>query len=314
MVRHWSRAPHSQESSGVVVGADAGCRGCSISWQPTTLRGPDCHRDTHFPDVCRVPRLLAARLAPLSPACRALGTAVGSRGIHWPARRGRLSRSRWRGSDVCLAYAMRDDVVTGDLEELPTPPRGPAVTVRRPDLAAADRCTVRSGPIARPDAPARPQAGARHTRRSRAQGDRAADGGPRCRPTPSLRLKPNYARAASIARSSIIALLDGDLVRRQGRRRIRRWSVLLHDRALTPRPANAASESTPGATARLGLAAAAAVATPEVPAPTPTPDAKQGAAGASDVTTMVRTMRLAAANMSPKSSSPARPACSSRKT
>ena len=44
-----------------------------------------------------------------------------------------------------------------------------------------------------------------------------------------------------------------------------------------------------------------AAATPEVPAPAPRPDAKQGSDGASDATTMVRTMRMASQSMSPKS-------------
>ena len=40
---------------------------------------------------------------------------------------------------------------------------------------------------------------------------------------------------------------------------------------------------------------------PEIPAPAPSPEAKQGTAGASDATSLVRTMRMASQSMSPKS-------------
>lgn len=64
---------------------------------------------------------------------------------------------------------------------------------------------------------------------------------------------------------------------------------------------SASSPAKPGSSSTLPAKVADTGLTPEIAAPTPSPDAPQGAAGAADATTMVRTMRIAAANLSPKS-------------
>ncbi|WP_344069482.1 YncE family protein [Nostocoides vanveenii] len=63
-----------------------------------------------------------------------------------------------------------------------------------------------------------------------------------------------------------------------------------------------ASDAKPGVTTSAPVKPAAiAPVTPEIPAPAPSPEAKQGTAGASDATSLVRTMRMASQSMSPKS-------------
>lgn len=190
------------------------------------------------------------------------------------------------------------------LEELPPPPadrRVPASTTVRSTTERST--TVRSGGSARVQTLPAPAtgAGARHTTpaQPRPGGSGGGPGGPGAG-TPLRRPpgpRPNYALRRLVALLVLIALLATVWFV------VRAVAGFVGGLFSSGSGTHSAAPANPGSTAKAtgGAAAVAAVATPEIPAPTPSPDAKQGAPGASDVTTMVRTMRIAAANLSPKS-------------
>ncbi|WP_235434126.1 cytochrome D1 domain-containing protein [Nostocoides jenkinsii] len=152
----------------------------------------------------------------------------------------------------------------------------------------------RASPIGAP-APARPKPGGRGPGGPSGTGPRV----PRQRPP-----KPNYTARRLIAVAILVALLSVTWFTVKA---VAGFIGGLFDGGTTtsasrvPATANATGESATWSPGTTGASLPPQAIVPEVPAPTPTPAEKQGAAGASDVTTMVRTMRLAAANMSPKS-------------
>ncbi len=204
-----------------------------------------------------------------------------------PLGRGATGRGERRHTLTGVTMSLPDDEVV----EVPPPPARALGEAISPTVLAGESGRVQTLPAPSADG------AERHTdalAERRGGGSGGGPGGPAGRRPPGPR--PNYTLRRIVALLILVALLALTWVVVNG------LVGLVGGLFSGSGTSTGARTTTPGASATaVAPLAPAAGAAPEIPAPTPSPDAPQGAPGASDATTLVRTMRIAAANLSPKS-------------